>query len=265
MSDLVLLVPRKDTSEKRWNRIDEVAQGHAPDFQRITGRDPWFPPRPYWSMSRAVNDARSKTDATKFLITPCDYIHYPDVLERISAVLDDQPWWQPYGPLTRMRRAHADAYLRNTDLVPRDVAGRNKTLTLSAIAIRADAFDQVGGMDRFFEGYAPEDYAFHITLHAVFGPPPPPQEHPLVELDSARVKNNFGTTAKYFETTYYSHIQSVTEASTDPRYRLLHPNFTADGRQAVIEAMEARRNMTLDDRNRMDTEYRPGQVWRPQQ
>lgn len=263
--DLTLLIPRKDLTDVRWNRIDEYTASHTPDALRVTGNDPWHPPRPYWSMSRAINDARTRATTSKLLITPCDYIHYPETLELISAMLDEHPWWQPYGGLIHLRQFEAARRLSSGNLVPPNIDGRRTNLALSAIAIRTDMFDDAAGMDPFFEGFSPEDYAFHITLNALYGAPPPPQDQWLIEIDSPRVRANFGTALKYCDENYYCHVKEVLDASEDPRQRILRPTFNAKGRKAIRSDVERRRGMTLEDRQKMDERYPPNIPYRPKE
>ena len=48
-------------------------------------------------------------------------------------------------------------------------------MCIPGIAVRTDAFDEVGGMDERFQGWGPEDAALRVKLATLFGDPPAPE------------------------------------------------------------------------------------------
>jgi hypothetical protein len=67
----------------------------------------------------------------------------------------------------------------------RDMTGVLHGACVPAVAVRGDAWDDVGGMDGRFEGHAPEVTAFRRKLTILYGDPPKP-EGGIFELSAPR-------------------------------------------------------------------------------
>jgi hypothetical protein len=183
--DVTVVVPRKDVTDTRWNIIQEYAGSFLDSETPYVvgtydqGQDA------FWSMSRAVNAGRKSVTTVKMLITPADYIIQQDVVEQVSEMLDDHCWWGPFQNVHRLTEQHTAAVLTGFpyyECSPVYIT----PVCRPCIAVRTDVFDDVGGMDGRFTGWAPEDAAFRRKLIVLYGEPAAPQIKPVFELMSDR-------------------------------------------------------------------------------
>ena len=81
--------------------------------------------------------------------------------------------------------------------------GDRTVMCMGCIAVRADVFDAVKGMDPRFSGYAPEDAALRLKLIHLYGQPPDPQPIPVFELWTDRsARPNFDVTGAFYHNVY---------------------------------------------------------------
>lgn len=200
MSDVTILVPRKDLSDQHWNDIQAYTRRLVEGIPYVTGTDPVA--SQFFSMSRALNAARTQATTPKLFLTPVDYLVTPQIIEQISRMLDDHPWWGPFQSVHQLWDGPTAEVLAGAE--PRlDMPGDRTVMCMAAIAVRADVFDAVKGMDPRFEGYAPEDAALRLKLIQLYGQPPIPQPEPVFELWTDRsARDNFETTGKFYQDIY---------------------------------------------------------------
>jgi len=200
-ADLTVLVPRKDTTDPHWNAIQAYTRLAAGDTPYITGTYDWTGD-PHWSMSRAINAARVLATTSKLLITPVDYVVRPDHLEQVSAMLDEWPWWGPFGSVHQLWDEPTKRVMAG-EPPSLDMPGDRTVLCMACIAVRADSFDDVAGMDPRFSGYAPEDAALRLKLGILHGWPPGPQGEVVFELWTDRsARPNFNVTGAFYTERY---------------------------------------------------------------
>lgn len=172
MTLVAVIHPRLDLGDTHRNRV----QAHAlaamgPGIEPVTGLDPVVD-APWWSMSRALNHGRTQTTSPYLLLTPADYLIPPEVIARTREVLNAWPWWNPFHSVRQVPRTDTLGILRG-----RPDRGRGEVwpLCIAAVAVRAEVFDDVGGMDERFQGWGPEDAALRTKLRILHGEPPPPE------------------------------------------------------------------------------------------
>lgn len=124
-----------------------------------------------FSFSRAINRARTRTDAEQLLIYNVDSLPLPPLtLERIEAELrGGAPWIALFDGQQRFTPEQTDRLIAGED--PATVgpaAGQICPGREALLGIRADVFDDVRGMDERFVGWGPEDLAFHRVLRLLY-------------------------------------------------------------------------------------------------
>ena len=122
-----------------------------------------------FSVARAFNAARSSAAGDRLLLVGADHVP-PDeqTLARILADLEVRPWIGVFAKTWQLTEGATEQVLAGAE--PSTVAGQH-TLIPSCegiVALRADAWDAVGGMDARFVGYGPEDRAFRVALETAF-------------------------------------------------------------------------------------------------
>ena len=208
-ADLTVLVPRKDTTDEYRNLVQAACTRHTAPV--ATGTDQSG--RDLWSFSRSVNDARRQAHTTKLLIAPGDYLLTQAHIAATSAALDERPWWGPFHSVHQLDQASTNLVLGGATPHP-DMPGLLLGFCVPCIAVRADVFDDVGGMDPRFEGWGPEDAALRLKLHALYGDPEAPTST-VYELAAPR----FGTPNRAQNTQLY--VDRYVPASTPETMRAL--------------------------------------------
>lgn len=124
-----------------------------------------------FSFARAINRARTATDAAHLLIYNVDSLPLPPTsLDRIEQQLrEGTPWIALFDGQQRFTHEQTERLMAGDD--PASVgpaAGQICPGREALLAIRADVFDDVRGMDERFIGWGPEDMAFHRVLRLLY-------------------------------------------------------------------------------------------------
>ena len=168
MSLAVLIPYRPDTPHREriyectsrlWARLD-VEVVHCDDG--LTGP---------FSLTRAINRARAKTDADCLLTYSVDALPLPaDRLEQLDKDLSaGMPWTAIFDGQQRFTPDQTQRILDGAE--PSHVGPAVGQVCLgreAVVAVRADVWDDLRGMDERFVGWGPEDLAFHRVLATVY-------------------------------------------------------------------------------------------------
>lgn len=168
MSLAVLIPYRPDTPERvdiqattaalwRWQGVEPI---YADDG--LTG---------LFSYARAANRARAKTDAEYLLIYNTDALPLSmESLERIEKLLaSGVPWTAVFTGQQRFTQMQTDRLIDGEDPFHVGPAEGDLAMGREALpAVRADVWDDLGGMDERFVGWGPEDFAFHRALKLIY-------------------------------------------------------------------------------------------------
>lgn len=121
-----------------------------------------------FSVAAALNRARARASHDRLLVHGCDHIPpTPDRLWWIHEMLDRVPWTAVYETTRELTEDHTREVL---DGAPIDeTKSRVVPACQGIIAMHADVWDAVGGMDeRFGAKWGYEDTAQRIALHALY-------------------------------------------------------------------------------------------------
>lgn len=148
-----------DYNRPRWQALD--VQLCMADDGRAEGP---------FSLTRAVNRARKLARGSIFAIYGADHIPPdPQRLAWIAERLTVHPWTAVYAGTVILNPQGTERVLAGLD--PRIVAeirSYKVHMCEGIIAVRADVWDDVGGMDENFEGWGAEDVAFKHALRALY-------------------------------------------------------------------------------------------------
>lgn len=145
----------------RWSRLEPLIQVCVADDGRTEGP---------FSVSRAVNRARREATGDQLVIFGAD--HLPPDYDRINWIirrLHRNPWTLVYAATRVLNQAGAARVLQGL-MRPEDAAELRFDWVgccYGILALRADVWDDVGGMDERFEGWGAEDTAFRVALQAL--------------------------------------------------------------------------------------------------
>jgi len=166
---LAVLIPyRPDTPE----RVDIQATTAA--LWRRQGVEPIYADDGLiglFSYARAANRARARTDAEYLLVYNTDALPLSMAsLERIEKLLaSGVPWTAVFEGQRRFTTIQTDRLIDGED--PFDVGPAEGDIAMgreALPAVRADVWDDLGGMDERFVGWGPEDFAFHRALRLIY-------------------------------------------------------------------------------------------------
>lgn len=168
MSLAVLIPYRPDTPE----RVDIQATTAA--LWRRQGVEPIYADDGLiglFSYARAANRARARTDAEYLLVYNTDALPLSMAsLERIEKLLaSGVPWTAVFEGQRRFTTIQTDRLIDGED--PFDVGPAEGDIAMgreALPAVRADVWDDLGGMDERFVGWGPEDFAFHRALRLIY-------------------------------------------------------------------------------------------------
>lgn len=144
-------------NRRRWETLG--VQLCVADDDRTTGP---------FSLARAVNKARKDAAGEHLAIFGADHIPPDqDRLDWIFARLHRHPWTTVYATTRIFSSVSTERILRG--LVPTAAMSSHLIhMCEGVVALRAEVWDDVGGMDERFEGWGAEDTAFKATLRALY-------------------------------------------------------------------------------------------------
>lgn len=125
---------------------------------------------PLFSYARAANRARRQTDADVLVVYNVDALPLPvSALDELDALLSGGcPWSSLFEGQVRFTLEQTARLLvgeRPEDVGP--PGGRTDMGREALLAVRADVWDDLRGMDERFVGWGPEDAAWHRVLSTV--------------------------------------------------------------------------------------------------
>lgn len=121
-----------------------------------------------FSLARAVNKARRQATGEYLAIFGADHIPpTPDKLAWIADRLRQHPWTAVYA-LTRIFAPDRTARILRGQLPTPVMKSHVIHACEGIVALRAEVWDDVGGMDERFEGWGAEDTAFKAVLFALY-------------------------------------------------------------------------------------------------
>lgn len=124
------------------------------------------------NVSRALNRARAQATGDVLVVASADHVPDPDAAQAAAQVLTDA-WWVPVFTSTAgiSRQATLDLIEDRPVDVNRHITAQAEVCT-ALLAVRADAWDTVGGYDERFHGWGCEDVAFRAVLETLHPDPP---------------------------------------------------------------------------------------------
>lgn len=118
-----------------------------------------------WCAAAAFNDARRQAHGDVLLIFGCD--HIPPSREDLAALdaeLQERPWAKVYQATRELTEQATLAVLDGAPVPPPQDGERPMDACMGILAVRADAFDRLGGYDENFQGWGYEDTALLLEL-----------------------------------------------------------------------------------------------------
>jgi len=150
-------------NRSRWSRLEPLIEVCVAGDGRTEGT---------FSVARAVNRARKQATGDQLVIFGAD--HLPPTYERINWIikrLQRHPWTQVYSATRVINEAGTERVLGPQRMAPETAAELRFDWVgccYGILALRADVFDDVGGMDERFEGWGAEDTALRVALQALY-------------------------------------------------------------------------------------------------
>ena len=125
---------------------------------------------PLFSYARAANRARQMVDAKVLVVYNVDAMPLtPEALAALEAdLVGGMPWSVIFAGQQRFTQHQTARLLRGT--APRIVGSAQGQVCMgreALLAVRADVWDDLRGMDERFVGWGPEDLAFHHVLKTI--------------------------------------------------------------------------------------------------
>ena len=124
-----------------------------------------------FSVSRALNDAARRATGDVYLLFGADHIPNPTALVWACRQLDWHPWQKIYDRIAYASQAATTAILAGFAVDSSEWTHHNWPCP-GVLAIRANAWNFVGGMDETYEGYGYEDSDLFARLSKEFGHTP---------------------------------------------------------------------------------------------
>lgn len=128
-----------------------------------------------WSKGQALADARAITTTAEVLVIhDADSFVAPEQLDvAIALVSAGAPWVMPYTIVQRWSEATTAMWLAGEQPDEPVIQRRHEGVIGGGImVVRADVYDDVGGVDPRFVGWGAEDEAFGMALTTLHGPQP---------------------------------------------------------------------------------------------
>jgi hypothetical protein len=164
---LAVLIPYRPDNERRERIYDATSRlWAARDVEVIHSDDGLTGPQ--FSYSRAANRARAKTDAECLITYSVDALPpSAEFLERIERELTaGLPWSCIFTGQQRFTPEQTGVVFDGGD--PGPAAGEVCMGHEALMAVRADVWDELRGMDERFVGWGAEDMAFYKVLSTVY-------------------------------------------------------------------------------------------------
>jgi hypothetical protein len=150
---------------KRWT---EQAWKQLPGVEVIYADDGGVDGEPF-NVSRAVNRARAQASGKYLVVFGCDHVPpSPDRMRWIRELLDRLPWAGIFDRTLELTATGTTKVLEGDNPADRLYGAATIPACQGIIAVRAEVWDEIGGMDERFAGWGFEDTALREALAAVF-------------------------------------------------------------------------------------------------
>lgn len=153
-----------------WAAVPDVHVMHASD-RGEGGVERGVP----WCYSAGANRARAAArdfwgdDVTQILLYGADHIPpTPDELQRIRDGLEQHPWIAVYDKTREYSERETERIVAGADPGSIEPGGRKVKVCVPILAMWANVFDSLGGMDMRFRGWGWEDAAFRLALNTIY-------------------------------------------------------------------------------------------------
>lgn len=167
---LSVLIPYRPDTERRARLHVYTSRLWAGSGVQVVYHDDGLPG--LFSFSRAINLARKQATGKYLLSYSVDALPpSPDTLGRLMATLESGfPWVAGWRGQIRFTEWQTQMLLNggSTEAAVGPPSGGICLGREALIAVRADAWDELGGYDERFVGWGPEDKAWHLALKTVF-------------------------------------------------------------------------------------------------
>jgi hypothetical protein len=130
-------------------------------------------PGPF-SLATAVNRAAQQATGDVYLIFGCD--HLPPSAAKLAWIegrLAEHPWTPAFAAVRILSERATRAILDGSPPAEQQHDAQHIPMCTGILAMRAEVFWDVGGMDERFRGWGYEDTAFRLTLATLHGSSPP--------------------------------------------------------------------------------------------
>lgn len=163
---LAVLVPYRPDSEHRERIYATTSRLWAQTGAEVVYADDGLDGE-LFSLARAVNRARAKTDADRLLMFCVDAVPPPpETLAGVEVSLQELPWTTVFTGQRRFTSQQTGILMAGAD--PGPPAGEVCEGREALLAVRADIWDDLRGLDERFVGWGPEDVAWHRVLKTVY-------------------------------------------------------------------------------------------------
>lgn len=165
-----VLIPFRSTDPQRiriWNHLRP--QWEAADVELVSLPDSDDPTAPF-SFARGANRCRAAATGDVLLVHGADQL-LPDAAtwERIRSTMATKPWLWVYDRYQEIDAWPTRWLVEGVPLSQISVElGRTYDHCYGIYAVRADVWDEVGGLDERLIGWGPEDAIFYETLRVLY-------------------------------------------------------------------------------------------------
>lgn len=164
-----MLIPHRPDHGQRDRLFEYVLRAwYAAGVPVFTGRANVEGP---FNVAAAFNDAfrcAASWGFRKVAMFGGDHVPQPGALRHAEGLLDGQPWLPLFAHTGGYSQANTEAILRGAPVAN---AGFDSMVGMCTgiLAVRADVWRDVGGMDERFAGWGAEDTAFRAALSTLHG------------------------------------------------------------------------------------------------